>query len=242
MNRIDLAQLLANPEAVIRRAITTGEPTEIRVDDSTVRLRATDPTSPQSLLDAAHEARQILDDIEDIAPNDMSTMFYIHAHNELTLALRTLLESIEVTEGGPQDPIPLAGDALGHRGHAESTQGEQALDLGSGDIHDVVRVLNTNLGPTTVQTIAGSHEESAPAQWATPEGPTPPAAVERKLRLAFRVWSILERAQGPSVALAWIVGANPRLGGDVPLQLVIDERATEVIGAALADAQENLGA
>jgi len=218
MNRIDLAQLLANPEAVIRRVIATGEPTEIRVEDSTVRLRAIDPQTPQGLIEAAHEARQTLDSIEDVAPDDMSTMFYIHAYNELTLGLRTLLEAVDEQTGDSAEP-----------------------SLGPAEIHGLVRVLSANLGPTIVQTIAGTNEASMPGEWARPGGPTPPADVQRKLRLAHQVWSTIAHAQGADVALAWMVGASPRLGGDLPLQYVIDERADEVLGAALAYAQDDGG-
>lgn len=37
-----------------------------------------------------------------------------------------------------------------------------------------------------------------------------------------------------NVALAWLVGSNPRLGEDVPLLYVQQQRTREVIGAAEA--------
>ncbi len=102
------------------------------------------------------------------------------------------------------------------------------------DIHDLVRVLNENLGPTIVQTIAGVQDRTMPSRWAKPDGPTPRIEAQRKLRLGFQVWSTLATSQGPHIALAWLVGANPRLDENLPLQYIVDERAAEVLGAAVA--------
>lgn len=115
------------------------------------------------------------------------------------------------------------------RSHAAATQM---------DIHELVRVLNANLGATIVQTIAGVKDRTMPSKWARPGGPTPRVDAQRRLRLGYRVWWTIASAQGPNVALAWMVGANPRLNEELPLQYVVDERADEVLGAAVAFAED----
>lgn len=100
-------------------------------------------------------------------------------------------------------------------------------------IQDVVRVLNENVGPTIVQTIAGTKDRGAPSRWARGDG-APRAEAQQRLRHGYQVWWTIAKVDGPSVALAWLMGANPRLDYDIPLQLVVDGRIKEVLGAAQA--------
>ncbi|WP_256829570.1 hypothetical protein [Ornithinimicrobium faecis] len=55
-----------------------------------------------------------------------------------------------------------------------------------------------------------------------------------QLRLGYRVWHLLSQEEGPDVALAWLVGSNPRLGEATPVTAVRDLKSAEVVGAALA--------
>ncbi|MEK8229301.1 hypothetical protein NKG05_30490, partial [Oerskovia sp. M15] len=49
-----------------------------------------------------------------------------------------------------------------------------------------------------------------------------------------RVWRMLEQTEGRDVALAWLVGANPRLDEQTPVTGIRELRSAEVVGAALA--------
>ncbi len=49
------------------------------------------------------------------------------------------------------------------------------------DIHDVVRQLNSHLGPTLVAALAGSPDRKLPIRWAKSNGPTPEPAYSRRL-------------------------------------------------------------
>jgi hypothetical protein len=102
------------------------------------------------------------------------------------------------------------------------------------NIHDLVRELNENVGATVVQTMAGVKDRTSPYKWANPDGPAPKPDVEARLRLGYRVWRILASSEGKNVALAWLVGSNPRLDEDFPLLYVQQQRTREVIGAAEA--------
>jgi len=115
-----------------------------------------------------------------------------------------------------------------------------ALSIRS-DIHDIVRELNAGLGSTIVQTIAGVKDRTLPSKWAKSAGPTPRTDAQRRLRLGHRVWSMVATEQGPNVALAWMVGANPHLGESTPLQFIVDEHAAEVVGAAEAFIESSVG-
>lgn len=113
----------------------------------------------------------------------------------------------------PREPDPPAGDS---------------------DFHVLVQTLLDAVGPAVVQVMAAVTDRDAPQRWAGPDEPLPEAVVQRRVRLGYRVWRVLAVAEGQSVALAWLVGSNPRLNDNVPLTYIQDERAGEVLGAALA--------
>lgn len=102
------------------------------------------------------------------------------------------------------------------------------------NIHDLVRELNDNVGTTVVQTMAGSKDRTSPHKWAKPDGPEPRPEVEARLRLGYRVWKTLEMTEGRNVALAWLLGANPRLGENLPVLYIQQQRTRDVLGAAEA--------
>jgi hypothetical protein len=102
------------------------------------------------------------------------------------------------------------------------------------DIHDLVRELNEKVGATVVQTMAGVKDRTSPYKWARPDGPEPRSDVEARLRLGYRVWRTLERAEGKHIALAWLLGANPRLDEELPVLYIQQQLSREVLGAAEA--------
>ena len=110
-------------------------------------------------------------------------------------------------------------------GHADATRL---------DIHELVRILNENVGTTVVQAMTGTKDRGQPARWARPDGPEPRKATVNQLRLGYRVWHLLAQAEGQDIALAWLVGSNPRLAEATPVSAVRDLKSAEVIGAALA--------
>lgn len=102
------------------------------------------------------------------------------------------------------------------------------------DIHDLVRRLIDAVGPAVVQSMTGTKDRTMPSRWARPDGPTPQMEAQKRLRLGYQVWRTVEAAEGRDVALAFLVGANPRLEDDLPLNAVYELRHAEVLGAARA--------
>lgn len=102
------------------------------------------------------------------------------------------------------------------------------------NIHDLVRELNENVGTTVVRTMAGAKDRTSPHKWAKPDGPKPGAEAEGRLRLGYRVWKTVQMAEGRDIALAWLMGANPRLDEDLPVMAIQEQRTREVLGAAEA--------
>jgi hypothetical protein len=100
------------------------------------------------------------------------------------------------------------------------------------NIHDLVRRLVDNVGPAVVQGMTGTKDRAMPSRWAKPDGPTPQTTTAQRLRLGFQVWRTVEISEGRDVALAFLLGANPVLGDDLPLNAIHDLRHAEVLGAA----------
>ncbi|MCW2132369.1 hypothetical protein B0G38_001532 [Arthrobacter sp. VKM Ac-2550] len=77
-------------------------------------------------------------------------------------------------------------------------------------------------------------DRSSPYKWAKAGVPEPRPEIEARLRLGYRVWKTLEAAEGKHVALAWLMGSNPRLEGHLPVLYIQKQRSREVLGAAEA--------
>lgn len=105
--------------------------------------------------------------------------------------------------------------------------------LGEPPIAGVVRTLIENVGATVVQAMTGVTDRTAPGKWAKP-GHAPSREVEARLRLGYRAWRMVAETEGKHVALAWLVGANPRLGDNTPVTYIYEGRTKEVLGAAAA--------
>lgn len=101
------------------------------------------------------------------------------------------------------------------------------------DIHELVRILNENVGATVVQTMAAAKDRTMPSRWAK-GGTTPQRDTQARLRLGYRVWKTVESTEGPDVALAWLMGANPRLDEELPVLFISELKTREVLGAAEA--------
>lgn len=102
------------------------------------------------------------------------------------------------------------------------------------DIHVLVQRLLDNVGPAVIQGMTATKDRTMPSRWAKPDGPTPQITTQQRLRLGYQVWRTIESAEGPDVALAFLLGANPLLSDDLPLNAVHDLRHADVLGAAQA--------
>jgi hypothetical protein len=109
------------------------------------------------------------------------------------------------------------------------------------EIHQVARELIAGVGTAVVQAMTGVTDRAAPAAWAEPDGPEPDAEVEQRLRLGHQVWGTVRAGDGPNVALAWLVGSNPRLGEATPVTAIRELRATDALGAAQAFVDDTFG-
>ncbi|MDC8984356.1 hypothetical protein PR370_18605 [Mycobacterium marinum] len=102
------------------------------------------------------------------------------------------------------------------------------------DTHELVRQLNSHLGPTLVATLAGVRDRKLPHKWAKADGPIPRDEALTRLIMAHRVWSKLAGAENDSIARTWFIGANPRLGEIAPVMKLREGALDDVWNAAVA--------
>ena len=102
-------------------------------------------------------------------------------------------------------------------------------------MHELVRVLNTNLGTTLVAYLANVRSRQLPARWATDPSETnhtePRVEAKQRLQLAYHAFRTLEEKESEHVARQWLIGANPRLSGDTPAGRIRDFDAKAVFAA-----------
>ncbi|MFC5177500.1 hypothetical protein [Nocardioides taihuensis] len=102
------------------------------------------------------------------------------------------------------------------------------------DIHEVVRQLNSHLGPTLVATLANVRDSKLPHKWAKADGNVPRPESMRRLLAAHRIWSDISNADSDTVARAWFIGANPRLGEISPIMALREGDERSALAAAKA--------
>lgn len=102
------------------------------------------------------------------------------------------------------------------------------------DVHELVRRLNSHLGPTLVAALANVRDRKLPSKWAQADGPEPRNESWARLQMAHRVWMLITGAEDDYVARAWFIGANPRLGEVSPVMKLREGALSEVMSAARA--------
>ena len=99
---------------------------------------------------------------------------------------------------------------------------------------ELVRQLNSHLGPTLVAALAAVKDRKLPHKWAQSDGPEPrPVSLER-LHMAHRIWRLISSSDGDTVARAWFIGANPRLDEESPIIAIRNGRGDDAHRAAVA--------
>lgn len=101
-------------------------------------------------------------------------------------------------------------------------------------LREVVRQLNSHLGPTLVAALAGVKQRGMPSKWAKPDGPTPRPAAETRLLKAHALFFAIAGAESEHIARAWMIGSNPLLDGDTPITAIREDRFKQVTQAATA--------
>lgn len=99
---------------------------------------------------------------------------------------------------------------------------------------ELVHQLIQHLGATLVAVLADVRDSKLPYKWAKEDGPRPRPGGLQRLQVAHRAWDAVASAEGPDVARAWFIGANPRLDEQPPYLAIRHGQFKQVIHAAAA--------
>lgn len=102
------------------------------------------------------------------------------------------------------------------------------------DIHELVRRLNSHLGPLLVASLSGSKDSKLPYKWVKPVGPTPGPAFQKRQQLAHRAWLSISNAESEAIARAWFIGGSPFLGEDTLVTALREDRHKDIFHALTA--------
>lgn len=103
---------------------------------------------------------------------------------------------------------------------------------------ELVGGLRDLLGAKLVAYLGSVQETRAVRQWAAADDPrTPSADVLNRLRMAYRIATLLREKDGPGVLQAWFQGMNPRLEDVAPARLLREGDLAQVGPGVLAAAR-----
>jgi hypothetical protein len=100
-------------------------------------------------------------------------------------------------------------------------------------IADIANYLRELLGQRLVAFAAGVNDSKAVAAWSDGSRVPRPEA-ERRLRLAFQVFHLLQAQESPHTVRAWFVGINPQLNDESPAEAIREGKLKDVWTAAQA--------
>jgi lysophospholipase L1-like esterase len=100
-------------------------------------------------------------------------------------------------------------------------------------INDIAQFLQETLGQKLVAFIAGTADVKAVGRWAKGER-TPRIEAEKRLRVAFQIFHLLQEEESPHTVRAWLVGVNPQLDNESPAEAIREGRLKDAVVAAEA--------
>ncbi|MFE9335842.1 XRE family transcriptional regulator [Streptomyces sp. NPDC007063] len=121
----------------------------------------------------------------------------------------------------------LAAEVRAHRDTAEQTTAY------------VARFLQDNFGRRVTALVAGIEDPKQVGKWCKADN-APRIDSELRLRTAYQVFKLIENGENAHVARAWMIGMNPQLEDDAPVQAIADDRFKDVMAAARSYLQGDL--
>ncbi|MFD9541387.1 XRE family transcriptional regulator [Streptomyces sp. NPDC060022] len=104
-------------------------------------------------------------------------------------------------------------------------------DTAGQPIAEIARFLQDTFSQRVAAFIAGVEDPKQVGRWAR-ELNTPRFDSEFRLRTAYHVFTYIMHCENQHIARAWMMGMNPQLDDDSPIEAISAERFKEVMAAA----------
>jgi hypothetical protein len=129
--------------------------------------------------------------------------------------------------------------AIGHEENEETmetlrehdTETTAHADTVQKSVSDVARFLQENFGQRLTAFIAGIEDPKQVGKWCSGHN-SPRIDSELRLRASYQVFQMITLAENCHTARAWMIGMNPQLEDDSPVQAIADDRHKDVMAAA----------
>ncbi|MFD4371112.1 XRE family transcriptional regulator [Streptomyces sp. NPDC058486] len=119
---------------------------------------------------------------------------------------------------------------------AEARAHQASMDV---SISEIAQFLQETFSQRTVAFLAGIKDAKQVGRWCKSQN-APRYDSEVRLRTAFQVFRYVEECENRHVARAWMMGMNPQLEDDAPLQALAGDRFKDVMAAARSYRQGDL--
>lgn len=116
--------------------------------------------------------------------------------------------------------------------HTRAREVDAHRDAVTFSVADIIKFLQDALGQSLVAVIADVTERTV-NEW-TKEARAPRPEADMRLRTAYQVFQMLQRADSPHTVRAWFIGLNPQLDDCSPARALADDRYKDVVVAARA--------
>ncbi|GGS08645.1 MULTISPECIES: XRE family transcriptional regulator [Streptomyces] len=106
-------------------------------------------------------------------------------------------------------------------------------------IADIARFLQDNFSQRVTAHVAGIEDAKQVGKWCRGIN-APRYEAEVRLRTAYQIFKLIENGENPHTARAWMIGMNPQLEDESPLQAIADGQFKDVMAAARSYLQGDL--
>jgi hypothetical protein len=94
---------------------------------------------------------------------------------------------------------------------------EQAIRA---DVAQIATELQSSLGQRAIAYVTRNRSPKVVGRWASGDGKPQTVDAERRLRELYRTYLILRDAEDEATIRSWLMGANPYLGDQPPLEIL----------------------
>ncbi|TQJ37775.1 XRE family transcriptional regulator (plasmid) [Streptomyces sp. NBC_00080] len=115
--------------------------------------------------------------------------------------------------------------------HERTIEELAVRDMTEQALGDIAKFFQEQYSQRVTAILAGVDDPKQVGRWIRGEH-QPRYDSELRLRTAYQVFRIITRAENAHIARAWMIGLNPQLDDESPINAIAHERYKEVLAAA----------
>src|SRR5262245_5367719 len=101
-------------------------------------------------------------------------------------------------------------------------------------VSELATTLQDVLSRRVTAYLAGVQDGKTVTRWANGDSPIRDQDVERRVRTAYEIVTLLQMTERPEVIRAWFISLDPRLGDRLPMDVIREDELQSALHAAQA--------